>query len=150
MEMLQPTADDAMVILKLYELRQEERLRQARHWLLFTFQPANAEEFFAVAQTSGSPENAFFRQATTYWEMAAGMVLQGAVNADLFLDSNGEGIAILAKFSRFGEAFSARMHRPFMAKTAELVRQFPAAQAIYNRMAARFKSDASSSHQRKD
>ena len=141
MEVRQPTADDAMVILKLYELRQEERLRQARHWLLFTFQPANAEEFFAVAHTSGSQENAFFRQATSYWELAAGMVLRGAVNPDLFLDSNGEGIAILAKFSRFGEAFTARMHRPLMAKTAELVRQYPAAHAIYDRMAARFKSD---------
>ncbi len=148
MEMLQPTADDAMVILKLYELRQEERLRQARHWLLFTFQPANAEEFFAVAQTSGSEENAFFRQATSYWEMAAAMVLRGAVNADLFLDSNGEGIAILAKFSRFGEAFTARMHRPFMAKTAELTRQFPAAQAIHDRMAARFRNNIAPSHQK--
>jgi hypothetical protein len=150
MEVRQPTADDAMVILKLYELRQEERLRQARHWVLFTFQPTNAEEFFAVAQTSGSQENAFFRQATTYWEMAAGLVLRGAVNADVFLDSNGEGIAILAKFSRFGEAFTARTHRPLMAKTAELVRQFPAAQAIYDRMFARFKNDSLPPHQKKD
>lgn len=142
MDMQQPSADDAMVILKLYELRQNERLRQARHWVLFTFQPATAEEFLAVAQTSGSDENAFFRQATSYWEMAAAMVLRGAVNADLFLDSNGEGIGILAKFSRFEEAFSAKLHRTLMPKTAELVRRFPAAQAIFDRMQARFKKSA--------
>lgn len=140
MEIQKPSADDAMVILRLYELRQEARLRQARHWLLFTFQPESAEDFLAIAQTSASEENAFFRQATSYWEMAASMVLRGAVNADLFLDSNGEGIAILAKLGRFQKEFTERLHRPLMPRTAELVQKYPAAQAIYDRMSARFRA----------
>ena len=58
-----------------------------------------AEEFFAVASNPADPHNAYFRQVITYWEMAAAMVLHGAVSAELFVDSNAEGFFLLAKFS---------------------------------------------------
>jgi len=128
------TYEDATLILKLYELRREPVLRKARHWLVFEFNPKTVEELSAVAQESGTEENAYYRQAISYWEMAASLVLRGAVKADLFLDSNGEGIFIFAKFNAFREEIQVRTGRPFMRHTAQMVDKYPAARDIFNAM----------------
>ena len=128
------TYEDATLILKLYELRREPVLRKARHWLIFEFNPKTVEELSAVAQGAGTEENAYYRQAISYWEMAASLVLRGAVKADLFLDSNGEGIFIFAKFNVFREEIQIRTGRPFMRHTAQMVDKYPAARDIFNAM----------------
>ena len=64
--------------------------------------------------------------------MASTLVLHGAVKADLFLDSNGEGIFIFAKFHVFREAIQAKTGRPFMRHTAQLIDRYPAARDIFN------------------
>ena len=99
MESMLATPADAEIILKLYELRTEALMREARAWMVGEFWPTTAEEFFAVALNPADPHNAFLRQVITYWEMAAAMVLHGAVSADLFVDCNGEGFFLLAKFA---------------------------------------------------
>jgi len=83
-----------------------------------------------VAQNPRDPHNAFFRQVTTYWEMAAAMVLHGAVSVELFVDCNGEGFFLLAKFNHILESIREKMPT-FMNKTSELVKRFPAAAARY-------------------
>lgn len=128
------TYEDASLILKLYELRREAVLRKARHWLIFEFKPTTVDELLAVAQGSGAEENSHYRQVVSYWEMAASLVLHGAVKADLFLDSNGEGLYIYAKFHAFREEFQAKTGRPFMRHTARLIEKYPAARDIYNSM----------------
>ncbi len=128
------TFEDASLILKLYQLRQETVLRKARYWLLFEFNPATIEEFRAVAQPSGSQENAYYRQVLTYWEMAASLVLHGAVKADLFLDSNGEGIYVFAKFHVFREEMQAKTGRQFMRHTGQLIEKYPHAREIFEGM----------------
>lgn len=126
------TYHDAELILKLYELRREEVLRKARHWLIFEFNPQTAEELLAFAQGNDTQQHAYFRQVISYWEMAATLVLHGAVKADLFLDSNGEGIFIFAKFNDFREAIQAKTGRPFMRHTAQLIDRYPAARDIFS------------------
>lgn len=130
MERMLATPADAEIILKLYELRTEGLMRQARAWVTGEFWPNTPEEFFAVALNPADPHNAFFRQVTTYWEMAAAMVLHGAVSADLFVDCNGEGFFILAKFAHILDAIRERMPH-FMNKTSELVNRFASAGARY-------------------
>jgi hypothetical protein len=137
------THHDAEVILKLYDLRREAVLRKARHWLLFEFKPKSVEEFSAIMQNQEAQENAYYRQVITYWEMAASLVLRGALNAELFLDTNGEGIFIFAKLQPFRDAIEARSGRPFMRHTAQLINQFPAAQALFQGMAKSLQSRAS-------
>jgi len=88
-----PTYEDAQLVLKLYELRREEKLRAAREWFTGKFFPQTAEDVTAVTGT----ENAYYRMVTTYWDMAASFVARGIVNADLFLDSGGEMILVWAK-----------------------------------------------------
>jgi hypothetical protein len=130
MERMLATPADAEIILKLYELRREPVMRQARAWMTGEFWPNTADEFFAVAQNPADPHNAFFRQVTTYWEMGAAMVLHGAVSAELFVDCNGEGFFILAKFAHILEPIREKMPM-FMNKTSELVNRFTAASARY-------------------
>jgi hypothetical protein len=130
MERMLATPADAEIILKLYQLRTEPLMREARAWIGGEFWPNTAEEFFAVVQNPADPHNAYFRQVTTYWEMAAAMVLHGAVSAELFVDCNGEGFFLLAKFAHILEKIREKMPM-FMSKTSELVNRFSAAAARY-------------------
>jgi len=139
MERMMATPQDAEIILKLYELRTEAVMRKARAWMLTDFWPASAEEYFAVADNLGNEHNAWLRQVTSYWEMAAALVLHGAVSAELFVDANGEGFFFLAKFAPLLESIRER-NPAFLNKTSEVVKRFTAAaqryEAIEKRVAA--------------
>ncbi|MGA8670654.1 MAG: hypothetical protein WB679_12295 [Terracidiphilus sp.] len=130
MERMLATPADAEIILRLYELRTEAVMRQARAWMTGEFWPETADDFFAVASNPADPHNAWFRQVTTYWEMAAAMVLHGAVSAELFVDCNAEGFFLLAKFSHILDAIREKLPG-FLTKTSDLVRKFSAAAARY-------------------
>ncbi len=130
MERMLATPADAEIILKLYELRTEPVMRQARAWMTGEFWPATVDEFFAVAGNPADPHNPWFRQVVTYWEMAAALVLHGAVSADMFVDCNGEGFFLLAKFAHLLEGIRER-NPGFLVKTSEVVQRFSAAAARY-------------------
>lgn len=130
MERMLATPADAEIILKLYQLRTETVMRQARAWMTGEFWPETVADFFAVASNPSDPHAAWFRQVTTYWEMAAAMVLHGAVSADLFVDSNAEGFFLLAKFAHILDGIRERMPG-FLTKTSELVNRSSTAQARY-------------------
>ena len=130
MERMLATPADAEIILRLYELRTEAVMRQARAWITGEFWPATAEEFFAVAENPDDPHNAWLRQVISYWEMAGALVVHGAVSAELFVDSNGEGFFLLAKFAPILEAIREK-NPGFLIKTSEVVNRFSAAAARY-------------------
>jgi hypothetical protein len=130
MERMLATPADAEIILKLYELRTEAVMRQARAWLLGEFWPKTADDFYAVYENPADPHNPWLRQVITYWEMAAAMVLHGAVSAELFVDCNGEGFFLLAKFAPILEAIREK-NPAFLAKTSELVNRFSSAAQRY-------------------
>lgn len=130
MERMLATPADAEIILKLYQLRTESLMREARAWVGGEFWPATADELFAVLLNPAAEHNAHLRQVLSYWEMAAAMVLHGAVSAELFVDCNGEGFFLLAKFAPILEA--VREKNPgFMIKTSEMVDRFSAASQRY-------------------
>src|SRR5271168_5251086 len=110
------TAADAELILKLYEIRREETLRKARRFLVFEFQPTTLDELRAVSRDPKAEQNPSWRQALSYWEMAASLVLRGALDPDLFLDSNNEGILLYAKFHHFHAETEKESGNRFMAQ----------------------------------
>jgi hypothetical protein len=130
MESLLASPADAEIILKLYELRRETVMRQARAWVIGEFWPESADEYFAVAQDPASPHSPYVRQVLTYWEMAASLVLHGAVSAELFVDCNAEGFFLLAKFAPILDEIRQRSPM-FLARTSDLIRRYPAAAARY-------------------
>jgi hypothetical protein len=125
------TAADAELVLKLYELRREETLRKARRFMVFDFQPKTLEELRAVSRDIGSEHNASWRQTISYWEMAASLVLHGALDAELFLESSVEGILLYAKFHHFHAETEKQSGNPFMKQTATLIEKYPSAKTRY-------------------
>ncbi len=81
--------EDANLILKLYELRREERMRTARSWFVQSFHAKTVEDFNKLCP-AGSAENASARQMVTYWEMAASFLNSGVLNKELFYRSGME------------------------------------------------------------
>jgi len=130
METMLATPADAEIILKLYELRTEALMRQARAWLGGEFWPSTLDEYRAVAENPADPHNAWLRQVISYWEMAAALVLHGAVSAELFFDCNGEGFYLLAKFAPILEAIREK-NPAFFSKTSELINRFSSAAQRY-------------------
>jgi hypothetical protein len=126
MESTLATSHDADLILKLYDLRREATMRRARQWLTMEFFPETAEEAMAPILAWGTEQNAWLRQVTSYWEMAASFVLHGALNADLFLDCNGEPLFIYAKFEPFLPQIHA-INANFLRQVGSVVEQYSAA-----------------------
>lgn len=91
---------DAIAVLKLYELRREEKMRQARAWFFSDFAPQSAADIFKLYR-AGEPESAHFRTVVSYWDMAASLVLNGAIDEKIFLDANTEHIFVYAKIAPF-------------------------------------------------
>jgi hypothetical protein len=97
-----PDHEDANLVLRVYELRQEPVLRESRSKLTApTFQPKSLEELMELVGP-GAPLNAAFRQVHTYWEMVYNFCRHGIVHMDFFLESNnGEGLFLYAKVQPF-------------------------------------------------
>ena len=112
-----PTYEDAQLVLKLYELRREEKLRAARDWFVTKFFPQTADEVTALTGT----ENAYYRMVTTYWEMAASFVARGVLDAELFFDSGGEMILVWAKLAEFVPALRKNLGSENLLKNVEHV-----------------------------
>ncbi|HTV08269.1 MAG TPA: hypothetical protein VMD97_04410 [Candidatus Aquilonibacter sp.] len=116
------TAADGDLILKLYDLRREPRMRQARQWVMQEFKPKNLDELLAVQRDFGSDQNQMWRQVIGYWEMAAALVLHGALDRELFFDSVGENVFLLAKFGRLHEEYAKMAGNDgFMPHTSKLI-----------------------------
>ena len=64
------TYDDVNLLLRLYDMRREDRLRQARAWFAGKFRAATMDDFQKICPP-GSDENASFLQVTSYWDMVA-------------------------------------------------------------------------------
>ena len=117
------SASDAELILKLYDLRREPEMRKARNWMLMEFWPKNADEFVKVANAMGTRENAWLRQVGGYWDMAAAMVLHGAINADLFLEAgaSGEMVFLYAKLQPMLKEARKKLNSPTLMGNVERV-----------------------------
>ncbi len=89
--------DSANLILKLYELRREETMRKARNFW-FTFNPTSAQEYMGAMM---GPDSGLIRMVASYWDMACSFVVNGAIDAEMFNDTNGEHIMVFAKIEPF-------------------------------------------------
>jgi hypothetical protein len=87
--------ESADLILKLYDLRREEVMRKAREWYMKEFHPQSAQDVVGVLRGQHS---AYFRMVTSYWEMAASFVNNGAIDWKMFMDANpGEPVNVFVK-----------------------------------------------------
>lgn len=87
------TYDDAQLIVKLYEIRREERMRRARAWFSSSFRARSLDEMAALCPP-GSDENTSYRMVTSYWEMVSSFVSTGVLNQELFFQSGRELLVV--------------------------------------------------------
>ncbi len=113
---------DAELILKLYDLRREKVMREARNWF-FTFNPTSAADYMEAMMGEHSGH---LRMVISYWDMAASLVNNGAVDEQMFNDANGEHLFIFAKIEPILEELRQQWNQPDMLKHFEtLVRRIP-------------------------
>jgi hypothetical protein len=112
---------DAELILKLYELRTDPVMRDARKFIS-GFNPSSFDEIAAVQRgQSGVENNAYWRQALSYWDMAAALVMHDALDVGLFVDANGEPFFYYAKFAPFHDEWKKTFGTPFMKQVGLLI-----------------------------
>ena len=131
-------SQDVANILKLYELRREEGLRRARKWYFTEFNPKGAEDVGAIFG-SGHDGSANYRMITSYWEMAASFVNNGGIDEKMFLDANGEHVAVFSKVEPFIEDVRKLIGLPdYLRQLQILVDKTPNSKARLERMRVMF------------
>jgi hypothetical protein len=107
------THDQADLLLRLYEIRREPKMREARDWYFSKFHPATLEDIQKQAPM-GSPESAYMRMVISYWEMAASMVNRGLIDEAFFFENTGEQWAVFERIRPFVPAMRERSKNPLM------------------------------------
>lgn len=117
------THADAQLILQLYDLRREAEMRKARNWVTTQFWPQSADDYIKVASAFGTPENAWLRQVTSYWDMVAALVLHGALNEELFFAPaiGNEMLFVFGKVHPFLKEIREKTQSPAAFATVEKI-----------------------------
>jgi hypothetical protein len=110
----------AELILKLYELRREAVMREARSYVGGAFMPASANEFIKIA-SAGDKFTGFVLQVYGYWDMVAAFVRHGALASDLVYDTCQEMYFQYAKIQPYLTEFREKMNLPEFLISIELL-----------------------------
>jgi L-rhamnose mutarotase len=114
------TYEDANLLLRLYELRREEKLRKAREWFSKNFHVSNLEEF-QKQYPPGSEENAYVRMVQSYWDMAASFVTSGVLHRELFMENSRELLFVWERVRDIVPAWREASKNPKIAGNLEAV-----------------------------
>jgi hypothetical protein len=128
--------EDADLILKLYDLRRESVMREARNWW-FTFNPTSLQD---VMTTMMGDQSGYMRMVLSYWDMACAMVVSGAIDEELFNTTNGEHMVVYMKIEPVLQEMRTMFDNPDFAKSLEtVVKRMPNIEARMASMRERFK-----------
>jgi hypothetical protein len=126
--------ESAILNLKLFELRREPVLRDARQWFLADFNPESFDELAAMAS---GPWNSSFRMVLGYWDMAASLVTTGAIEGEAFRAAHGEIFLTFAKVYPFLSELRSTAGEPTFCRHIEsVILSEPDAVAIMTRRRA--------------
>ena len=113
---------EAELILKLYELRREDTMRKARDWYFSQFHPQSLSDY---NDALFGPYSGFIRMVSSYWEMEAALVNNGAISLEMFNDTNGEQIDVFTKIEPFLVELRAQRGPNYMANLEKLIDATP-------------------------
>lgn len=113
-----PDHHDAELLLRLYELRREEKLRRAREWFARHFD-AESPEDFDKRFPRDSEENTYLRMTLAYWEMAASVVNHGLINEDLFFETTSEFYLVWSRVRRLAPQVRQTLKNPTVYRNLE-------------------------------
>ena len=119
--------ESAELILKLYELRREEKMREARNWVISFFPESTADVMQAMINAETSAK---FRMVSTYWDMAASFVNHGAIDEEMFADAVGEHIVVFSKIEPFIDELRQTFGTRYMKNLETLIMKQPDAKEM--------------------
>lgn len=122
--MANATAQDAELVLKIFDLRREPEMRKARNWVGGEFWPQTYDDLVKEVGQMNSDHNRWWRQVISYWEMVAALVKHGAVNPELFLEPgvSGEMFFVYAKFKHLIPEIREKMQSPeFLLNSEQII-----------------------------
>ena len=90
--------ESADLLLRLYELRREPVMRQARAWFITEFNPTSFEE---IGRAVSGEKSAWLSMVVSYWDMAASLVTFGAIDREMFIAFSAEMLTVFAKVEPF-------------------------------------------------
>ena len=132
--------ESASLIIRLYDLRRDPTMREARNWYARSFNPASIDE---VMQAVSGPNSAYFRMVTSYWDMACSFVLNGAIDEQMFADANGEQHVVFSKIEPFVGEYRSKMGNPaYLASLEKVVMKAPGAKERMAALRDRFRAMA--------
>jgi hypothetical protein len=132
--------ESATLLIRLYELRREPTMREARNWYSRSFHPGSIEE---VVQALSGPNSAHFRMVTSYWDMAASFVANGAIDETMFNEANGEHTIVFSRIEPFVAEYRQRMgNAAYLASLEKIVMKAPGSRERMASLRDRFKAMA--------
>jgi hypothetical protein len=121
---VQATYDDANLLLRLYEMRREEKMREARAWFVANFKPKSMADIQQLCPP-GSEANARMRMVSTYWDMAASFVTAGVLNPELFFANSREMLLVAVRLRPvLAEIRAAYKDPTFLANLETVAQQY--------------------------
>ena len=132
--------ESAQLILKLYELRRESVLREARNWFIRDFHPDTIADVQAGMASEHNPK---LRMVVGYWDMACSLVVHGALDRQMFLDANGEVFGVFSKIHPLLGEIREHFSNPNFARHMEpVVLSVPGVEQRLAALRQRFRSMA--------
>ena len=113
-------AAQAELILRLYELRRETVMREARSFVGGSFLPQSDDELVAIV-TKGGRETGFVLQVYGYWDMVCAFVLHGMLSEPLVYDTCQEMYFQFAKIHPYLKGFRQKINLPEWMESLEKV-----------------------------
>lgn len=117
-----PTHEQAQLQLQLYDLRREQRLRQARDWFFRSYIVNTFDDAMRIA-APGTETGAMAMMVFSYWEQACALLNYGLLHEDLFFETSGEffGVweAVRAIVPEGRERFGNRQFLAHVEKAAQ-------------------------------
>src|ERR1700741_1970371 len=114
------STEQAELILRLYELRREAVMREARSFVGGGFLPQSDDELVAIV-TKGGKETGFVLQVYGYWDMVCAFVLHGMLSEALVYDTCQEMYFQFAKIHPYLKRFRQKMNLPEWMQNLEKV-----------------------------
>ncbi len=117
--------ESADLLLRLYELRREPVMRQARAWFITEFNPTSFEE---IGRAVSGEKSAWLSMVVSYWDMAASLVTFGAIDREMFIAFSAEMLTVFAKVEPFLDQMRPADAPEFLKHLEQVARQFPNAE----------------------
>ncbi len=119
-----PTHEQAELQVKLFDLRRETRLRQARDWFNKNFFPTSLDDAMRIAPM-GSEASTSFMMVVSYWDQVCAYLNHGLLHEDLFFETNGEFFLVWERVKPTVEEGRKRFSNPlFLAHLEKAANRF--------------------------